>query len=119
MKIVTADGDLLTASKTENPDLFWAVRGAGANFGIITEAVYEVYPATNNGQLVNADFIFNPASNQSLWEVLKTWDEDGALPKELGMTLAGGYNHTTNQVSSLTTAPTFQMPPVRHLLLTS
>jgi FAD/FMN-containing dehydrogenase len=35
--IVTADGAVRTASAAENPDLFWAVRGAGANFGIVTD----------------------------------------------------------------------------------
>jgi FAD/FMN-containing dehydrogenase len=34
--LVTADGELVRASATENPDLFWAVRGAGANFGVVT-----------------------------------------------------------------------------------
>ncbi|WP_159620044.1 FAD-binding oxidoreductase [Arthrobacter zhaoguopingii] len=35
--VLTADGTVLTASAAENPDLFWAVRGAGANFGIVTD----------------------------------------------------------------------------------
>ena len=35
--VVTAGGKVLTASAAENPDLFWAIRGAGANFGIVTE----------------------------------------------------------------------------------
>src|SRR5262245_63857575 len=33
VQIVTADGQVRTASATDNPDLFWAVRGAGSNFG--------------------------------------------------------------------------------------
>ena len=42
--IVTADGEMLTASTEENPDLFWAVRGAGANFGVVTSFRYRLHP---------------------------------------------------------------------------
>ena len=42
--IVTADGDLRRASATENADLFWAVRGAGSNFGVVTSFEFRAYP---------------------------------------------------------------------------
>jgi alkanesulfonate monooxygenase SsuD/methylene tetrahydromethanopterin reductase-like flavin-dependent oxidoreductase (luciferase family) len=41
-EVVLADGSVVTASADENTDLFWAVRGAGANFGIVTSFVFEV-----------------------------------------------------------------------------
>ncbi len=44
VEIVTADGQVRTASKTENPDLFWAVRGAGNNFGVVTRFEFELHP---------------------------------------------------------------------------
>jgi FAD/FMN-containing dehydrogenase len=43
-EIVTADGRLLRASATENVDLFWAVRGGGGNFGIVTTFEYRLFP---------------------------------------------------------------------------
>src|SRR5262249_19568088 len=42
--IVTADGRLLNASASENKDLFWALRGGGGNFGVVTSFEYQLHP---------------------------------------------------------------------------
>jgi FAD/FMN-containing dehydrogenase len=42
--VVTADGQLRTASAGENPDLFWAARGAGSNFGAVTSLEFRLHP---------------------------------------------------------------------------
>jgi FAD/FMN-containing dehydrogenase len=44
VEIVTADGQLRRASEQENADLFWAVRGGGGNFGVITEFEFQLHP---------------------------------------------------------------------------
>lgn len=44
-RVVTADGDLVTASADENSDLFWALRGGGASFGVVAELEFALHPA--------------------------------------------------------------------------
>jgi FAD/FMN-containing dehydrogenase len=55
--LVTAEGELLTASADENSDLFWGIRGGGGNFGVVTSFEYRLHPV---GPIVLAGPVFHP-----------------------------------------------------------
>lgn len=57
--LVTADGEMLTCSDEQNADLFWAVRGAGANFGVVTSFRYRLHPL---GEVL-AGMVLHPQQN--------------------------------------------------------
>ena len=59
VEIVTADGTVQRASRTENEQLFWALRGGGGNFGVVTEFVYRLHEV---GPQVMAGLIAWPAT---------------------------------------------------------
>ena len=77
--IVTADGQFRKASATENEDLFWAVRGAGSNFGVVTSFEFQAYPV---GPMVFVGATFYPLEEAAT--VLSGWrDFMATAPEEL------------------------------------
>ncbi|KAF6810456.1 FAD-dependent oxygenase, partial [Colletotrichum plurivorum] len=92
VRVVTASGGLVTASETENPDLFWGLRGAGSNFGIVTSATYKVYDLTNDGQVFNADFVFAAGQNKSVFEAVASYNH--VMPPNLAIVQGVAFNPT-------------------------
>ena len=79
VELVTADGRSLTASEQENADLFWAIRGGGGNFGVVTSFEYRLYPV---GPEVMCVFVFYPGDR--VIEVLRSAEEYvGHAPDEV------------------------------------
>jgi FAD/FMN-containing dehydrogenase len=77
--VVTADGELVTACEQEHPDLFWALRGGGGNFGVVTSFEYRLHPV---GPVVFAGPVFYAAEDAA--QVLRGWrDLTASMPDEL------------------------------------
>src|SRR5262245_21171499 len=79
-EVVTADGSIVRASADEHPDLFWALRGGGGNFGVVTAFRFALHPL---GPTVMAGAVFWAAADTG--DVLR-WYRDlaAAAPDELG-----------------------------------
>jgi FAD/FMN-containing dehydrogenase len=78
VELVTADGSTVTASAAENPDLFWAVRGGGGNFGIVTTFTYRLHPV----DMIYGGMLALPATA----DVLRAYGRvAAAAPRELSM----------------------------------
>ncbi len=77
--IVTADGNFVTASATENADLFWGLRGGGGNFGVVTSFEYRLHPV---GPTLLAGMVVHPYDKAK--EVLGFYQEfTSNMPDEL------------------------------------
>jgi len=68
--IVTADGKLLHASASENPDLYWAARGGSGNFGVVTNFEFKLHPM--QPQVVAGKVLFPIARARDVWNM---WSE--------------------------------------------
>ena len=83
--MVTADGRILTASAESNPDLFWAIRGGGGNFGIVTSFEYRLHEAGPLAQLG----LFFWGAGQGAEALAFSRDFVETLPDDMGAILAG------------------------------
>ncbi|RYP03036.1 hypothetical protein DL764_005424 [Monosporascus ibericus] len=99
LRLVTADGNITEASADSNPELYWGIRGAGVNFGIITSATYQLHEQVNGGQILSADFIFPAEMNGSYFDVLAALE--GNMPAGLATISVMIYNSTSGLPSIL------------------
>ncbi|MGW3607825.1 FAD-binding oxidoreductase [Micromonospora sp. NPDC005161] len=80
--MVTADGDVVTASRTENPDLYWGLRGGGGNFGIVTDFDFDLHHTGTQTLVAEFDFRAEDAV-----PVLEGWrDLNAVAPRQATFT---------------------------------
>lgn len=87
-QVVLANGSIVTASETENADVFFSIKGAGASFGIVTEFTCRTEPEP--GSAVEYQFIFNIGDTSSRANTFKAWQtfiSQPDLPRELASIL--------------------------------
>jgi FAD/FMN-containing dehydrogenase len=88
--VVTAGGDVLRASETENAELFWALRGGGGNFGVVTDFTFRLHPVAQlrAGQLVYD--LSDAVAVVTKWrELMKTAPDDLATFAFMAQSSAG------------------------------
>ncbi|KAI5868214.1 hypothetical protein GGS23DRAFT_544560 [Durotheca rogersii] len=93
VRLVTAKGELVEASEKSNPDLFWGIRGAGANFGIVTSATYKLSKQINGGQVFYADLIFPATFKEQYFNIVEKFEN---RPAELGFSSAIFWDPASN-----------------------
>jgi FAD/FMN-containing dehydrogenase len=80
--LVTADGETVRASASENPDLYWGLRGGGGNFGVVTEFEFQLHPTS--GRALSVELYFEPSEAVG---ALRAWRELlASAPREATLT---------------------------------
>lgn len=88
VEVVTANGSIVRASETQNSDLFFAVQGAGAGFGIVTEFVMRTHRAP--GSVVQYSYVYSFGGPENLASVFMMWQNivsDPTLDRRFGTEL--------------------------------
>lgn len=85
MTVVLANGDVQHTSPTSNSDLYWGMKGAGQNFGIVTEANFKIYDYPTS-HWVYAEFTYADTEHQlgPVFEAINEINTNSSQPKELG-----------------------------------
>jgi FAD/FMN-containing dehydrogenase len=88
-QLVTATGEVVRASRHSHPDLYWALRGGGGNFGVVTEFEFRLHPVGTQALLAELSFPVVPA--QRALDALRGWrDLLLAAPREATFTASIG-----------------------------
>jgi hypothetical protein len=116
-RVVLANSSIVTASPTSYPDIFWALKGAGASFGVVTEFEVITHPAPQESVQYSYTFNLRPFSKLALR--FKQWQSMVADPllsrqfasqvvlSELGMIISGTYFGSQDEFNMLNLTSVF------------
>ena len=82
-RVVLSNGTVVVASSTSHPDLFWALRGAGHNFGIVTQFSYKIYDVPSNNSWAWESFVYTADKIEALYAQINTLTRAGAQVVEI------------------------------------
>ena len=83
--VVLADSSVVTASETENSDLFWALRGAGFSYGIVTDFKFRTIAAPPENFFFYQFYEWTPAQAVAGLLAIQEYASNGSMPSELNM----------------------------------
>ncbi|KAI1350304.1 Glucooligosaccharide oxidase [Xylaria sp. FL0043] len=84
LNVVLANGTAITVSSTSNPDLFWAMKGAGHNFGIATSVEMKIYDRGPDTWYYK-NYVFNQTNIETVFQALNDFRKNGTQPKEMAV----------------------------------
>ncbi|KAF7309509.1 Reticuline oxidase [Mycena indigotica] len=111
VEIVLANGTIIRANSSHNPDVFWAVKGAAASFGIVTEFVFRTHPEVGNAVVYSYKLLLGShASHASTFAAWQSIISDANLDRrlasqviifQLGMIISGTFFGSREEFNAL------------------
>lgn len=98
-RMVLANGTAITVNQDTNPELFWAIRGAGHNFGIVTQAEIKIYDRKPSlDQWAVSGFFFTHDKMEQVTAIANSWLQSADRPVELEHNIVFAFNPKVDPV---------------------
>ncbi|KAL8766522.1 MAG: hypothetical protein Q9209_006738 [Squamulea sp. 1 TL-2023] len=101
LRVVLASGKVINVSEKKNEDLFWGIRGAGQNFGVVVEADFQTAPQVPQGLQYDVEMQFAGDKLERVFDLMNQQIK-APLPPQLAVNIIFGANVTTLKASGTT-----------------